>query len=888
MVSEAFVGQPIPFLVFNHDLNIQISTFKGNFLSNLQIRNNVVQLRRREFLRVRSRTYLHTIIERLQVGVIMAGWTKLFGLWITSSIFTLLVAFGVDARKGSAQIVPDATLGNERSSLNSGLLVTKPTSSSFVTLIQGGALRGANLFHSFSDFNVTPGQTAYFTNPAGVTTIFTRVTGTQVSLIDGTLGIDGNAKLFILNPNGITFGKSTILDLKSDFAATTVESVKFGNNYIFSATNPTTIPEIAFNSPFGLQLGQVKLDVQIDTPRGNIVVQGNIVLSNNVMFISEGGIDTSRGSIGKDISNAEARILNRVGSNNNISLEANGNIKTGNILSSNSITMISHGGYIDTTFGRLATQVGTRKSDTTNRGNITLNAKDKIISESIDAGGVSLDTRSIFSKNYNIVYDNPYSQEFDFYRSGTIEMTAPYIEIIRGAKVSTSNTAGLTRSLSDNDFAPSGVVPGNIIITANKSLVIGGVDDKGNVGGIFSESIKDSFTLPGTIKISTGDLIVNNSGVISIRSASEIQMNKAQMALADRANIKIEANSVVLQNGGKITTSTSRYSNSGSIEINARNGILLSGKDSGLFANTEASSSGIGGDIRINPQNITPGILTLQDGAGISVNSRGSGAGGNLDVNAKSLTLSNSAFLSSETDRANGGNLNLNVDGVLLLRRNSVISTSAGTAANASAVGKSGDIDIKARFVIAPSYENSDIKANAFNGEGGTVNINSEKVFGMFVRSRNDLIRLLGSSDPKDLDPIRLGTSDITAISQNNPTLNGSVEVSQLEVDPTRGLNAEPLRPQKPNVSEDCGSQNQAKGSRVTSSGRGGITPTPSDSLTGSMIWQDPKQSIATAIPLPPENTLPIAQGWIQNSNGTVLLIGSTAPISPTATCQVR
>ena len=817
----------------------------------------------------------------------MAGWTRLLGLRTTLSIFTLLLVFGIDASKGSAQIVPDATLGNERSQV-----IPRQVQGIDRLSIEGGALRGVNLFHSFSDFNVETGQKVYFSGPSGVSNILSRVTGPNASQILGQLGVDGTANLFLINPNGIIFGKSTKLDLKSDFTATTVESIKFGNGYIFSAIDPQKIPDILFNTPLGIQLGQMSPGVQPDIQRGDIIAQGNINFLDygDLTLISKGNIETSGGSIGRDSGNALNRILNKLDrSINSIYLEAEGNIKAGNILSLGSITIISHGGYIDTTSGRLATQVGIRKSDNTNRGNITLKAKDKIISGTIDAGGVSLRSGAFkfFKQENNIVDDVLYSQEFDVYKSGNIEMTAPYIEIVRGAKVSTSNLTGAIRSVSEK-FDPYGVAPGNVIINAEKSLVVGGIDDKGNVGGIFSESIKDSFTLPGTIKITTGDFVVKNSGVISIRSASEIQMDKAQMALVDRANIKIEANSVVLQNGGKITTSTSRYSNSGSIEINARDGILLSGKDTGLFANTEASSSGIGGDIRINPHNSTPSSLTIQDGAGISVNSRGSGAGGNLDVNARSLTLNNNAFLSSETDRANGGNLNLNVDGVLLLRRNSVISTSAGTVENASAVGKGGNLNINARFIVAPPYENSDIKANAFNGEGGTVNINSEKVFGMSVRSRSDLIRLLGSSDPKDLDPIRLGTSDITAISQNNPTLNGSVAVSQLEVDPTRGLNAEPLRPQKPNVSEDCGSQNQAKGSRVTSSGRGGITPTPNDSLTGSIIWQDPNQPIATAIPSPPENTLPIAQGWIQNSNGTILLIGSTAPISPTATCQVR
>ena len=663
----------------------------------------------------------------------MTGWTRLFGLRITSGIFTLLLAFGADVHKGSAQIVPDATLGSERSQVMQGVDRLS---------IQGGALRGVNLFHSFSDFNVGTGQKVYFSNPSGVSNILSRVTGPSVSQILGQLGVTGTANLFLINPNGIIFGNSAMLDLESNFTATTVESIKFGNGYIFSATNPQKITNIEFNAPLGIQLGQMNLGVQTDIQKGHIVAQGNIGFLGygDLTFISKGNINTSGSSIGRDTASSLNRVLNRTArSVNSIYMEAGGNIKTGNIFSLGSISIISHGGYIDSTFGTIATQVGTRKSDNTNRGNITLSAKDKIITGTINAGGVSLAEFASLRKIYNIIDNVPYSQEFDFYKSGNIQITAPQIEITKGAKVSTSNAAGAIRPLSET-FDPYGVAPGNVIINASKSLVIGGIDDQENVGGIFSESTKYSFTLPGTIAITTGDLVVKNSGVISIRSASEIQMDKAQMALADRANIKIEANSVVLQNGGKITTSTSRYSNSGSIEINARDGILLSGKDTGLFANTEASSSGIGGDIRINPQSITPGNLTIQDGAGISVNSRGSGAGGSLDVNARSLTLNNNAFLSSETDRTNGGNLNLNVEGLLLLRRNSVISTSAGTAANASAIGKGGDLNINARFIVAPPFENSDIKANASGGQGGTVDISTEKVFGMSVKSRNDLV----------------------------------------------------------------------------------------------------------------------------------------------------
>jgi large exoprotein involved in heme utilization and adhesion len=78
-----------------------------------------------------------------------------------------LVVSGAIASSGEsvlAQITPDTTLGNENSTV---------TSTGEVDSINGGATRGANLFHSFQEFNVDEGRTAVFTNPAGIENILT-------------------------------------------------------------------------------------------------------------------------------------------------------------------------------------------------------------------------------------------------------------------------------------------------------------------------------------------------------------------------------------------------------------------------------------------------------------------------------------------------------------------------------------------------------------------------------------------------------------------------------------------------------------------------------------------------------------------------------------------
>lgn len=167
---------------------------------------------------------------------------RLFG-FITSSLIVTL------ANSGLAQIVPDSTLGKENSVLNPNANVHGLPAS----LIEGGAIRGVNLFQSFSKFNVGDGQRVYFSNPAGIQNILSRITGGDPSKIFGTLGVNGKANLFFLNPNGIIFGSNARLDVAGSFFASTANSFVFENGLKFSATNPEAAPLITVSIRPGLQ-----------------------------------------------------------------------------------------------------------------------------------------------------------------------------------------------------------------------------------------------------------------------------------------------------------------------------------------------------------------------------------------------------------------------------------------------------------------------------------------------------------------------------------------------------------------------------------------------------------------------------------------------------------
>ena len=146
----------------------------------------------------------------------------------------------------SSQIIPDSSLGNESSVVR--------TSRSEMT-IEGGAIRGENLFHSFEAFDVSAGQRVNFIGFGELTHIFSRVTGGRGSSILGSLGIVGsNANLIFLNSNGIDFGAEARLELSGSFLATTADSIEFLDGTSFSGTNSSDI--LTSSVPTGLSLNR--------------------------------------------------------------------------------------------------------------------------------------------------------------------------------------------------------------------------------------------------------------------------------------------------------------------------------------------------------------------------------------------------------------------------------------------------------------------------------------------------------------------------------------------------------------------------------------------------------------------------------------------------------
>jgi filamentous hemagglutinin family protein len=444
------------------------------------------------------------------------------------------------------------------------------------------------------------------------------------------------------------------------------------------------------------------------------------------------------------------------------------------------------------------------------------------------------------------------------FNGGSINVDAKAIEITNGGQL-------LTTAFSSGDA-------GDIRVNANQSMTLTGsdptfasrldqfgadvVDNDGAASGLYARTQGDG----------TAGNITINTPLLSVKDRAQISASTSGGA---GGSITVTAKRFEALDGAQLRTTTAGSSNAGNIALQVVDDVTLAGADSGLFANTDPGSSGNGGSIFIsNPQTIV-----MQDGATIAVDSNETGEGGNIQLQAGSLTLSKNAEISAETASNTGGNINLEVQDLLLVRHGSRISTTAGTA---QAGGDGGNIKIDAQFIVAIPKENSDITANAFTGRGGNINITTQGIYGLQFRPR--------------LTPL----SDITASSEFG--VDGTVQINGPDVDPSRGLVNLPNEPVNLEVAQGCQAAGEQASVEFFNTGRGGLAPNPYEPLSSSNIWEDVPSSTqrgvnstrASASPTTPPNKIVEAQGWMINEKGEIVLVAQMPLTQSQTRCRLR
>lgn len=183
------------------------------------------------------------------------------------------ISLSLIASSVNGQIAPD------------GSLPTNVEQQGNVTEITGGEQAGSNLFHSFQDFSVPTGNKAFFNNGIDINNILSRVTGGNVSSIDGLIRANGSANLFLINPAGIIFGDNARLEIGGSFFGSTATGIEFEDGTEFASTNTAT-PALTINAPIGLNLrgttgnisstGNLNSDRHLTLSAHNLDLQGQL------------------------------------------------------------------------------------------------------------------------------------------------------------------------------------------------------------------------------------------------------------------------------------------------------------------------------------------------------------------------------------------------------------------------------------------------------------------------------------------------------------------------------------------------------------------------------------------------------------------------------------
>ena len=590
------------------------------------------------------------------------------------------------------------------------------------------------------------------------------------------------------------------------------------------------------------------LSIVNSTGRGN---GGNVNITSESLSVTDGGLlgvsTLGRGNAGGvNIRAASTVSFDGVGSNNSSSgaysrVESIGRGKAGSV----NITT----GSLSVTNGAQLTASTLKQGDA---GSVNIRAASTVSFDGVGSNQLS-------SGAYSRV------ESTGIGKGGNVNITTGSLSVTNGARLTAS-----TLNLGD---------AGNVNIRAASTVSFDGVGSNQASSGASSTVASTAVGNGGNINIVAGALSVANGAVVAASTSGQ----------GDGGNISLNTNTLEAVNGGQIFTTSRRAGKAGNITINATDSVNLSGSNpalltrlsqqggdrvlnaassSGLFANTTENSTGRGGDIRIKT-----GRLIVQDRAEVNVTSEGQGNAGVLRVDADSILLDTQGKLTASTTSGAGGNITLQVQDLLLMRRNSLISTESGTS-RAGGGGKGGDLRIDSKLIVAVPSENSDIVANAFDGPGGNVNITTEGIFGIEFRDR--------------LTPL----SDITASSEFG--VKGTVQITTLNVDPGRGLTQLPseLVDAEELIDRRCDPNGgTVQRSSFTVTGRGGLPPNPGNVLRdeGLLVdWatSDPNSvnqtTSATAMPSrSAPRQLVEAQGWIVNQQGQIVLTAQASTATP-------
>src|SRR5919199_2936915 len=616
--------------------------------------------------------------------------------------------------------------------------------------ISGGSLGRdrANLFHSFTEFGLSEGQTANFLTNPNIQNILGRITGGNPSLINGLIQVTGgNSNLFLMNPAGLIFGPSSSLNVPGSFNATTATGIGFGNQWFSAIGNNNWASLIGNPNSFaftakpggsivnagnltvtpgqGLSLvaGTVVNTGQLNAPGGNILISA--VPDNNLVRISQAGnllsLDIVPTATGGSLPNnwtqpvlSLPELLTGKGAEQATSLTVNPN---GEVVLAGSVA-------VPVTAGT-AIASGTLNVSGDTGGNVNiLGEKVGVIAGNINASGINGGGNVLIGGDYQGLGTVPNALRTFVSRDSTINADA--VSNGQGGRVIV--WADEATRFNGNITARGGLFSGNggfAEVSGKQSLDFQGLVD-----------LRSTFGIAGTLLLDPTDITISTGA-----DAGGTLAGGAFWALAGASSI----NYGTLENHlrlGKVTN----YSGNGAIVLTAGNAILVN-----------APLVTTGGDISLTSTN---GINTAVDIYSSAISAGNSGAislsttaGGNITTrslvsnnsvpgrNAGNITLTVTGGpgaidttvgeLDSQSSSGNGGAISLSTAGGNITTKK-LLSFSGGPGTGGGmtlrVTGGTGAIDISAGFLDASSKVGNG-GAIALSTTGGNISAGNVKSY---------------------------------------------------------------------------------------------------------------------------------------------------------------
>jgi filamentous hemagglutinin family protein len=751
--------------------------------------------------------------------------------------------------------------------------------------------------------------------------ILTRVTGNSVSNIDGLIRANGTANLFLLNPNGISFGARARLNLGGSFFASTASSLVFADGTVFSAKPDTsTSPLLTLSVPFGLQYTSNPESIQVQGTTLRVksgktlaLVGGNVSLSGGLLLALGGRVEL--GGLARE------GIVGLVANGSELSLSFPVGVPRGDV-------SLSNGSVVDVTAGG-GGSIGV------NAFNLTMTQESELLA-GIGSGRGSVDT---------------VGGNIEINATGAIDLTdESYIsnDVLRGAKGQGGDVYITTSQLRVSGGAAVSAGTrgegngGNLTVNADQDVQLIGTTADGQDSSVLGAAASPgSSGNAGDVTINTGTLLVRDGAQVGVstfgeRDGGNLTVNASQGvqligesadgkiasglyastepgASGNAGDLTINTSTFLVRDGAQVLAGTFSEGDGGKLTVNANQQVQLIGTSadgqysSGLSASAEPGSSGNAGDLTINT-----GILLVRDGAQVGTGTFGEGDGGKLTVNADQQVqligrsadgqYSSGLFASAKPDASGkAGDLTINT-GTLLVRDGATVTVShpTGQAGNMTILansmrlnrgsllaqtalsGSEGGANITLTGLDLLRMDNESlISANALDqANGGNITIDSTLIVATPHSGSygSDITANAGKGNGGAVNITTQGLfgiefrpqltpkNDITVSSEFGE--NGTFQLTTPGVDPSRGLSNLPtgIIDASNQIVQNCravtGEGQQENKFIIT--GRGGIPPSPNEPLhndeviTPNWVTLDSEvENNTPPTPTPPKSSTP-------------------------------